>query len=189
MLVWTEDNRRKQGSTRCCVRRCEDVGLLVFACGERIVWGEVRVYGTIWRTITEVVKMAVLYPNVEDIKILRPAPTEGEWRLVQFLAQHLDDSYEIFFQPCLNGDNPDVIVMRKGSGVLITKVKDWLLQSYYIDDKNRWRLKEKKAPIKSPLEQVLEYKENLFDLHIESLLDKDIRPTILRDSVLRRLFP
>lgn len=43
--------------------------------------------------------------------------------LLQFLIANLDDSYEIFFNPYLNGDRPDIVVLRYGYGVLIFEVK------------------------------------------------------------------
>lgn len=111
-------------------------------------------------------------------------PTEGEWYLLRFLASALDDSFEVYFNPFLNGDRPDVVIMRKGGGVLIIEVKDWNLDLYTIDDYKHWHLKhpqnesEARACIKSPIEQVYQYKENLFDFHIPGLLElkiKDLR--------------
>ena len=119
--------------------------------------------------------MALLNPTFEVINRLRVPPTEGELYLVKFLSSILDDNYQIYYQPFINGDNPDIIIMRKNSGVLIIEVKDWHLNNYYLDEKKHWRLKENGAYLKSPLSQVLSYKENLFTLHIEHLLDKKIR--------------
>jgi hypothetical protein len=119
--------------------------------------------------------MALINPSFEIISRLKVPPTEGELHLLKFLSSVLDDNYETFFQPFINGDNPDIILMRKNSGVLIIEVKDWHLNNYYIDNKKHWRLKENNAYLKSPLSQVLSYKENLFTLHIEHLLEKKIR--------------
>jgi hypothetical protein len=119
--------------------------------------------------------MAILYPDIDIIKKSKVPPTDGELKLLTFLNQKLDNSYEIFFQPFLNGDNPDIVVMRKGSGVIIFEVKDWNLRHYYIDDKTKWKLKQNDSFIKSPLTQVDEYKENLYNLHIDTLLEKKIR--------------
>lgn len=118
--------------------------------------------------------MAILYPDIETIKNSKVPPTAGEEKLLMFLNQYLDDSYEIFFQPFLNGDNPDIIVLRKGSGVIIFEVKDWDLRHYSIDAETKWRLKQNDSFVKSPLTQVQEYKENLYNLHIDTLLEKKI---------------
>ncbi len=99
----------------------------------------------------------------------------GEWHLLEFLADVLDDSFEVYFNPFLNGDRPDVVILRKGGGVLIIEVKDWHLDHYRIDAQRRWRTRHLPEYVRSPLEQVLHYKKNLYELHIEGLLEKKIR--------------
>ena len=118
--------------------------------------------------------MAQLYPDFAQISKLKIQPTEGEHCLLTFLHQNLDNSYEIYFQPFLNGDRPDIVIMRKKSGVLVIEVKDWNLNNYYIDSNKKWRLQSNSAFIASPLEQVQSYKENLFNLHIDDLLAKKL---------------
>ena len=95
--------------------------------------------------------------------------------LLNFLSSVLDDTYEVYFQPFLNGDNPDIVIMRRGSGVMIIEVKDWHLTNYYLDERGRWRLGSNSAPIKSPLAQVSSYKENLYYLHIDKLMERKIQ--------------
>lgn len=119
--------------------------------------------------------MALLNPDLEVIKRQKEQPTAGEWHLLNFLSNSLDDSYEIYFQSYLNGDKPDIILMRKGSGVLIIEVKDWNLEHYYCDENTNWHLKKDGTQIKSPLKQVEAYKENLFNLHLEELYLKNIQ--------------
>ena len=128
--------------------------------------------------------MAKFIPSIEKIQQLRVQPTEGEWYLLHFLENTLDDSFEVYFTPFLNGDRPDVIIMRKGGSVMIVEVKDWDLDLYEVDEKRHWYLKHPKneaeahARLSSPVQQAYKYKENLFDLHIPGLLElkiKDIR--------------
>ena len=119
--------------------------------------------------------MAKLEPQLEVIKRQKVKPTEGEWALLNFLIGYLDDSYEIYFQPYLNGDNPDIVIMRQNSGVLIVEVKDWNLMHYWIDDNTKWHLQKDNIPLKSPLKQVENYKDNLFKLHVEELFLKNIK--------------
>jgi len=121
--------------------------------------------------------MAVIYPDIETIKKLRQKPTEGELHLLQFLQDNLDNEYEVFFQPYLNGDMPDIVILRKNSGVYIIEVKDYELSLYERGPSN-WYVDIggiKKQAIKSPIKQVQKYKENLFNLHIEGLLEKRIK--------------
>jgi len=119
--------------------------------------------------------MANIYPKYEIIKNLKVSPTEGELQMIDFLIENLDDKYEIYFQPFLNGDCPDIILMRKGGGILILEVKDWKLDSYQLDYRKRWFVSYNKALIKSPISQVLKYKENMYDLHIQNLLELKLR--------------
>lgn len=119
--------------------------------------------------------MAIIYPKYEVIKKLKVPPTEGELKMIDFLLKNLSDEYEIFFQPYLNGDCPDIILMRKRGGVLIIEVKDWKLNSYHLDYRKRWFVSHNNALIKSPISQVLKYKENIYDLHIKNLLELKLK--------------
>ena len=118
--------------------------------------------------------MATFYPSIEIIKKLKVPPTEGEWTLLNFLGRVLDDSYEVYFNPYLNGDRPDVIIMREGNGVMVIEVKDWNLDDYTLSDKKKWVFTPNGSVVKSPIDQVLKYKNNLFDLHVDKLLEMKI---------------
>ncbi len=118
--------------------------------------------------------MAIFYPSIETIKKLKVQPTEGEWTLLCFLGDVLDDSYEVYYNPYLNGDRPDVLIMREGNGVMVIEVKDWNLDNFTLNEKKKWVYSPNGAVVKSPLDQVLKYKNNLFDLHIDKLLEKRI---------------
>ncbi len=119
--------------------------------------------------------MATLIPSYDKILALKVKPEEGELHLLKFLDSHLDESFEVYFNPFMNGDRPDIVVMRKGQGVLIIEVKDYQLDSYQLDDKKNWKVKNHNFSIKSPISQALKYKDNLFELHIENLLEKKIK--------------
>jgi len=114
-------------------------------------------------------------PSLEQIRKLKVKPEAGEIHLLNFLNGVLDNTYEVYFQPFLNGDNPDIVIMRRGSGVMIIEVKDWHLTNYYIDERGRWRLGSNSVPIKSPLAQVSSYKDNLYYLHIDKLMERKIQ--------------
>jgi hypothetical protein len=112
--------------------------------------------------------MAILFPSLENITKLAVKPTDGEKHLLLFLKDNLDDTYEIYFQSFLNGDRPDIVLMRKESGVMIIEVKDWNLDNFFYDPEDKQFLSPYE---KNPLYQVLSYKENLFNLHIKNLLE------------------
>ncbi len=85
--------------------------------------------------------MAIFYPSREDINKLKVPPTDGERTLLYTLEGILDDSYEVYYNPYLNGDRPDVIIMREGHGVMIIEVKDWNLDNYELDGRKKWHYK------------------------------------------------
>ncbi len=117
--------------------------------------------------------MALLHPDWTTIQKSHQPPTEGELTFLRFLEANLkSDEYEIYFQPYLNGDRPDIVLMRKGGGVLIIEVKDYDLGLYSVDQKTKWHVRTKEGrlqPIQSPFQQVFHYKENMFDLHSGAL--------------------
>jgi hypothetical protein len=118
--------------------------------------------------------MAILEPTWEVINRQKVQPTEGERTLLKFLEENLDNTYEIFFQPYLNGDNPDIAILRKGSGLLIIEVKDWELSNFQCNSKTNWELKSDGTVLKSPLNQVDKYKSNLFKIHSEVLFQRNV---------------
>lgn len=117
--------------------------------------------------------MAIFYPTLEEIQNFKVLPTDGERTLLEFLRNVLDDSFEVYFNPYLNGDRPDVIIMRKDYGVLIIEVKDWELSNFKLNERKKWVFRDGSV-VKSPIDQVLKYKNNLFDLHVDKLLEKKI---------------
>ena len=112
--------------------------------------------------------MAVIYPELENIRRLKVTPTPGEWHLINFLVDHLDDTFEIFFNPFLDGDRPDIIILKEHCSAFIIEVKDWNLSSYQVTENNKWEVYDgSKFSLKSsPHAQAFRYKKNLYDLHL-----------------------
>lgn len=120
--------------------------------------------------------MAKLFPPLEVIKKRKPEATPGERALLSFLLCNYNDDYEIFFQPFLNGDLPDIILMHKGGGIMIFEVKDWNLSNYHVNEVGKWIVNvNNSVNTKTPFNQVLKYKENLYNLHIDSLLELKLK--------------
>ena len=61
--------------------------------------------------------MAKILPSIENIKRLKVQPTDGEWYLINYLTENMPDNIEIYFQPFLNGDMPDIILVQRNVGV------------------------------------------------------------------------
>lgn len=115
--------------------------------------------------------MARVYPDFTTISKLRTPTTDGEFFLLDYLSAHLDSSYEIFYNPILDGDRPDIIILKERYGAIIIEVKDWNLDLYSIDINNRWfvRTPTGTQEIRSPHQQAYRYKENLFNIHLPIL--------------------
>lgn len=119
--------------------------------------------------------MAIFYPCIEKINQFKVQPTDGERSLLNFLERTLDDSFEIYFNSFLNGDRPDILIMRKGYGVMVIEVKDWNLDNFQLNEKRKWVYTPNNSVVKLPIDQVLKYKNNLFDLHVADLLQVKIK--------------
>lgn len=117
--------------------------------------------------------MAKFFPEFQKIKNLKQAPTAGELHALNVLKD-LSDDYEVYFQPFIHGNNPDIIVVRKNYGVLIIEVKGWQLAHYRIEENDNWILRQGSIRIKSPIEQVKAYKNGLYDLSVPYLLQRKI---------------
>lgn len=125
--------------------------------------------------------MAILIPSLDAAKRAKQKPTEGEIYLLGFLENHFDDQVEVYFQPCFNGDRPDIVLMSPKEGVIIIEVKDWNLDLYSIDFNNKWSLKTIAQQVKSPFQQVYAYKKNFFEIHVNGLLEKSLKnPSFFR---------
>lgn len=116
--------------------------------------------------------VAHIHPSWNTINKLRVQPEEGERYLLEYLQQHLDDTFEIFFNPYLDGDRPDFIILKKGYGAVVIEVKDWNLYHYSVMGNNKWMVE--KNEIRSPQQQAFRYKSNLFELHLPVLGIKEL---------------
>lgn len=115
--------------------------------------------------------MATIHSDFTTISTLHVQPTGCASFLLNELQANLDSSYDIFFQPYIDCDRPDIVIMKKNCGIFIIEVKDWNLASYHVDANGKWFIKnpEGNEEILSPYKQIFNYKKNLYDLHIPIL--------------------
>jgi len=114
--------------------------------------------------------VANFHPSLEVINSLTVRPTEGEAFLLYKFSQELDHSFDIYFNPYLDGDRPDFLILKRGHGAIIIEVKDWEMSNYFIDKNNHWRTAHNpKIRVSSPMQQAFKYKSHMFELHIPSL--------------------
>ncbi|WP_404973979.1 UvrD-helicase domain-containing protein [Vibrio campbellii] len=116
--------------------------------------------------------MAKIYPSWSNIERLTVKPTEGELYLLKKIDESLDESYEVFFNAFLDGDRPDIVIVKRGYGAIIIEVKDWSINNYVVTKDNKWLIKD--SVIRSPQTQVFRYKQNMFELHLPILGLKEL---------------
>lgn len=139
--------------------------------------------------------MAIFVPTIDYIKNhIKPSATTGEMWLLKQLQQ-LDDSYEVYFQPFLNGDYPDIIILKKNCGAYIIEVKDYNFKYYSYDPISRKSkygalrvINKGNIPIMTPMEQVMRYKNNLFGLHCEEISERNLESKSLYSSIKTGVF-
>ena len=85
--------------------------------------------------------MATLIPSLDRILSMTVKPTQGEFHLLEVLNSSLTDDYEVYFNPYMNGDKPDIVVFHEKYGVLIIEVKDWDLDLYELDARKNWKFR------------------------------------------------
>ncbi|MCW4445849.1 NERD domain-containing protein [Vibrio splendidus] len=117
--------------------------------------------------------MAKIKPDWNNISRLTVKPTEGELFLLKQLDDALDDSYEIFFNVYLDGDRPDIVILKRDYGSIIIEVKDWDLTHYCVTKENKWIVEGTSK--RSPQAQVFRYKQNMFNLHLPILGLKELK--------------
>jgi superfamily I DNA/RNA helicase len=132
------------------------------------------------------------FPDWQEIDKLRPPLTPGEQALAKYFDQHLPAPWEIYVQPFLNGDRPDIVILNPNAGLMIFEVKDWNPALYHselkVDRSNHKQYRQfyvtdgsNPQRIPSPLSQVERYRENLIELYLPNIGEKiDGNPKILQ---------
>ena len=72
-----------------------------------------------------------IYPSWGQISILKQPLTEGEVALATYLDNNLPNGWEIYLQPYLNGDRPDIVLLNENVGMMVIEVKDYKYGAYY----------------------------------------------------------
>lgn len=116
--------------------------------------------------------MAHIYPDFYTIQHLNQPATEGEVILLDFLQRNLNMEFEIYYHPFINGDKPNIVILKKGCGAIVISVNEWNLDNYTIDNNLDWWKNPDLIKVQSPFSQISYYKENLVSLHINTFLEK-----------------
>jgi hypothetical protein len=118
-------------------------------------------------------------PREQFDKLLTPL-TDGERRVIDLFDANLQPEWEIYVQPHLNGLRPDIVLLHPSVGVAVFEVKDWDLNAmqYYAkpvaSDHSILMARDGSGKAFSyeaynPINKILLYKEELFDLYCPRL--------------------
>lgn len=118
-------------------------------------------------------------PRAQHDKLLTPL-TDGERRVIDLFDANLQADWEIYVQPHLNGLRPDIVLLHPRVGVAVFEVKDWNLgaMQYYAESVGSGRAvlmardgngKTFSREAENPINKILLYKEELFDLYCPRL--------------------
>jgi len=121
-------------------------------------------------------------PREQHHKLLTQL-TGGEKLVIDLFDAHLQPEWEIYIQPHLNGLRPDIVLLNPNVGVAVFEVKDWNFDAmqYYakpIEDGTHILMACDKTghsfslEAENPVNKILLYKEELFNLYCPRLNNK-----------------
>ncbi|AST07058.1 hypothetical protein AF2641_09335 [Anoxybacillus flavithermus] len=92
--------------------------------------------------------------------------TRGEEKLARFFEQTLDDLWTVYYEPIIDGKQPDFILFHEYQGIVIVEVKDYLKKSIKEISTDFWKLdvQGEIISVKSPIKQAIEYRNALINL-------------------------
>lgn len=115
-------------------------------------------------------------PPKQDLVNLRQSLTKGELQVIACLDALLNENWEFYVQPYLNGCRPDLVLVNPHVGIAVFEVKDWSLSTLsYQAASHRdsaWiavREGRAKRAARSPIAQVVGYKEEIHRWYCPSL--------------------
>lgn len=118
-------------------------------------------------------------PHKSQLDKLRQPLTDGERIVFDFFDKYLSEEWDIYIQPHLNGLRPDFVLLNPKVGIAVFEVKDWNFDAinYRIqkNGKNIPKLIAAKGgqsfskQKENPIEQVYQYKQELFNLYCPRL--------------------
>ncbi|MBP8018417.1 MAG: NERD domain-containing protein [Hylemonella sp.] len=68
-------------------------------------------------------------PPLSELSRLRQPLTKGELLVLEFFRRNLNNHWEIYIQPHLNGLRPDFVLINPNTGIAVFEVKDWDLSA------------------------------------------------------------
>ena len=118
--------------------------------------------------------MAVVQSNVStDLSGLRLQP--GEEQAIKFFKDNLNDKWEIYIQPFLNGCRPDVVLLNSDVGIAVFEVKDWNLETPqygFVNNVFGFYKGGVHQQVRNPIVQIRNYRSEIFNLFCPRLYER-----------------
>jgi hypothetical protein len=122
----------------------------------------------------------IVDPPRYELDSLRQPLTAGERRVFELLDRELDEAWEIYLQPHLNGLRPDFVVLNPNVGIAVIEVKDWNLDAmdYFVKSRDNGyhelcaRKDGQEFAIPNPFDTIRKYKSEIFNIYCPRLPDR-----------------
>jgi hypothetical protein len=104
--------------------------------------------------------MAIIVPAIPITR------TEGERKVIISIQKSLSDNWYVYYEPTINGVNPDFVMFSDSYGILLLEVKDYYFNTLKYISPDIWRIctESGEKSVTSPLKQVSEYAYKLLEL-------------------------
>ncbi|MCC7494877.1 MAG: NERD domain-containing protein [Fimbriimonadaceae bacterium] len=137
--------------------------------------------------------MRLIEPPRDQLDRLRTPLTAGERRVLDFFDETLDQAWEIYIQPHLNGLRPDFVLLNPHAGIAVFEVKDWNLAAlgYHWRDgavgkPALWATDRHGQGFRvadDPITKVDEYRDALAELHCPAIGYQALRDHRIRSLI------
>lgn len=150
----------------------------------------------------------IISPPKEDWNILRQPLEIGERRFVEYLDKNLDNEWEIYIQPSLNGLCPDIIILHPKKGICIFEVKNWDFNAInyetYTASNGKKHLKGTSVSqgnfkiTKNPVDQIMLYRKEMRQIYCPQLDTKSggsilfcglVFPSATKEQICKSIVP
>ena len=107
-----------------------------------------------------------------NIKNIQPSLMPGEKMVLDLFEKELNDDWEIYVQPHINGLKPDFVLINPNSAIGVFEIKDWKLKErnyQFIKNTNQLSTESSTAIIPNPINQINKYKQLILELYCPRL--------------------
>ena len=94
---------------------------------------------------------------------------------------------KIYYKPFINGDVPDILILEENKGVILIEISTIKLSEYTIKDKNTLVSKSTNDEILSPIKKLTNFKNNLFNSHINGLLEQKVKSKNMAFNIIKNI--